>query len=499
MTNDMLELLTTAEMAEADRLTIAGGVPGIELMEAAGAAVARIAATLAPEGQILVLCGPGNNGGDGFVAARRLRAAGREVVLHLLGDPAHLRGDAKTAFEGWGGPTHSADLPVPRADLVIDALFGAGLDRPLAGRAAGVVAEVNASGVPVLAVDVPSGLSGDTGQPLGPVIDATATVTFFRLKPGHLLHPGRSLCGDVTLADIGIPPTVLSRIAPRCWRNGRALWARHMHAPSAGDHKYRRGHTVVVSGPMAHTGAARLAASAALRVGAGLVTLASPPDALLVNAHHLTAVMLRRMEGAADLAGLLADPRFTAAALGPGLGLGAGERALVEAALAAPPALVLDADALTLWQDDPAALFAAVAARPAPVVLTPHDGEFARLFPDLANRPKPERARAAAARAGATVVLKGGDTVIAAPDGRVAINANAPGWLATAGSGDVLCGIVVGLLAQGLPGFEAAAAAVWLHGAAGTEAGPNLTAEDLEPALRAVLRRSWAATGFTLP
>lgn len=495
----MLELLTTAEMAEADRLTIAGGVPGIELMEAAGAAVAQVAATLAPEGPILVLCGPGNNGGDGFVAARRLRAAGREVVLHLLGNPAQLRGDAKAAFEGWGGPTHSADLPVPRTGLVIDALFGAGLDRPLAGRAAGVVAEVNASGVPVLAVDVPSGLPGDTGQPLGPVIDATATVTFFRLKPGHLLHPGRSLCGDVTLADIGIPASVLPQIGPRAWRNGRALWARYMRAPAAGDHKYRRGHAAVVSGGMARTGAARLAATAALRAGAGLVTLASPPDALAVNAHHLTAVMLRRMEGAAGLADLLADARFTAVALGPGLGLGAPERALVEAALAADVALVLDADALTLWQDDPFALFALTATRTAPVVLTPHDGEFARLFPDLADHPKPERARAAAARAGVTLVLKGGDTVIAAPDGRATINANAPGWLATAGAGDVLCGIVAGLLAQGLPGFEAAAAAVWLHGAAGTEAGPNLTAEDLEPALRTVLRRSWAPSGFTLP
>ncbi|MFT3973967.1 MAG: NAD(P)H-hydrate dehydratase [Amaricoccus sp.] len=494
----MLELLTTAQMAEADRLAIAGGVPGIELMERAGAAVAEVAAARVPNGRLLVLCGPGNNGGDGFVAARRLRAAGRDVALHLLGDPARITGDARAAFDRWGGPTHPADVALPEAAGVIDALFGAGLDRPIDGRAARIVTEINGRGVPVIAVDVPSGVSGDTGEVMGTAIEAAATVTFFRLKPGHLLYPGRDLCGDVTLADIGIPAAVLDTLAPRVWRNGRVLWAKDMRAPTADGHKYHRGHAVVVSGGMARTGAARLAAGAALRAGAGLVTLASPPEALAVNAAHLTAVMLRRMDGAEGLAALLADPRISVAALGPGLGTGAAEQALVTAALAAPAALVLDADALTLWQDAPDALFAAIAGRAAPVVLTPHEGEFARLFPDLAG-PKPARARAAAARSGATVVLKGPDTVIAAPDGRLAINGNAPAWLATAGSGDVLAGIATGLLAQGVPGFEAAGAAVWFHGAAGTEAGPGLTAEDSEPALRGVLRRLWAPTGFTLP
>ncbi|HET9067642.1 MAG TPA: NAD(P)H-hydrate dehydratase, partial [Amaricoccus sp.] len=254
-----------------------------------------------------------------------------------------------------------------------------------------------------------------------------------------------------------------------------------------------RGHALVVSGPATRSGAARLAAGAALRAGAGLVTLGAPPGALLVNAAHLTAVMLTRLDGPGDLAAFLADPRLTAVALGPALGTGARERALVEAALAAPPAALLDADALTLWRDDPAALFAVIARRTAPVVLTPHDGEFARLFPDLADAPKPERARAAAARSGATLVLKGADTCVAAPDGRLAVNANAPPWLATAGAGDVLAGITTGLLAQGLPAFEAAAAAVWLHGAAAAEAGPGLTAEDLAPALRPVLARLWNA------
>jgi hydroxyethylthiazole kinase-like uncharacterized protein yjeF len=410
----------------------------------------------------------------------------------LLGDPARLRGDAAVAADRWPGPTVAAVPPLPAAALVIDALFGAGLDRPVAGDAALLVAAMNDGPAPVLAVDLPSGLAGATGQPLGPAVRAAATVTFARKKPAHLLYPGRGLCGRLAVADIGIPDAVIAAIAPRTFENAPALWARALRPPAPEDHKYRRGHAIVVSGPMARTGAARLAAGAALRAGAGLVTLASPGDALAVNAHHLTAVMLARADDAAALAALLAEPRTTAVALGPGLGTRDAARALVEAALGAPPAAVLDADALTLSAADPAALAARVQARPAPVVLTPHEGEFARLFPHLADRPKPERARAASAETGAIVVLKGADTLIAAPDGRLAINANAPPWLATAGSGDVLTGIAAGLLAQGLLGFEAAAAAVWLHGAAGAEAGPALTAEDLAPALRPVLRALWA-------
>jgi hydroxyethylthiazole kinase-like uncharacterized protein yjeF len=351
------------------------------------------------------------------------------------------------------------------------------------------VAAINRAPCPVLAVDVPSGLPADDGQPLGPCVEAAATVTFFRKKPGHLLYPGRARCGALTLADIGIPAATLEAIAPRAFENTPALWAAALPRPGWEAHKYRRGHAVVVSGPMSRTGAARLAAGAALRAGAGLVTLASPADALAVNAAHLTAVMLRRFEGAAGLAALLADLRFTAVALGPGLGTGGEERDTVLAALDSAAAVVLDADALTLFADAPDALFAALAGRGADSVLTPHDGEFARLFPDLAAGSRLARARAAAARAGAVVVLKGADTCVAAPDGRAAINANAPPWLATAGSGDVLSGIVAGLAAQGTPAFEAACAGVWMHGAAGAEAGPGLTAEDLAPALRPVIAR----------
>ena len=488
----MHELLTAAEMAEADRRTIAGGMPGMTLMEAAGRAVAEAVATLAPEGPVLVVAGPGNNGGDGFVAARRLLAGGRDVRVALFGEPDRLRGDARVAFERWPGEVLPPAGGLPEAAVVVDALFGAGLARPLEGPAAALV-EAMTRAPQLLAVDLPSGIDADTGAARGAAVRANATVTFFRKKPGHLLYPGRGACGRLTVADIGIDPAVLDAIAPRAFENAPALWQAAVPPPAPEDHKYRRGHALVVCGGMARTGAARLAAEAALRAGAGLVTLLSPPDALAVNAAHLTAVMLRRIDGPEALSAALAEPRARAVAIGPALGSGPAERALVAAALAAPPALVLDADGLTLWQDDPAALFAAIAARAAPTVLTPHEGEFARLFPDLAGHPRPERARAAAARSGATLILKGPDSVVAAPDGRIAINANAPPWLATAGSGDVLAGIACGLLARVADGFAAAAAATWLHGAAGTEAGPGLTAEDLAPALRPVLRTLWGA------
>ncbi|TPE53863.1 NAD(P)H-hydrate dehydratase [Amaricoccus solimangrovi] len=484
----MHEILSAARMRAADQATIAGGIPGIELMEAAGRAVAEAAKAMAPDGLVHVLCGPGNNGGDGFVAARLLAEAGRPVSLSLLGARDRLRGDAALAAARWTGPVHPAGPDLPAAALLIDALFGVGLDRPIEGLAAEIVAAVNAAPAPVLAVDVPSGLDADSGQPTGPVIEAEATVTFFRKKPGHLLEPGRSLRGTLELAQIGIADAVLAETGIDGHENVPALWARALPRLTGAAHKYTRGHVAVVSGPATRTGAARLAAGAALRAGAGLVTLASPGSALLVNAAHLTAVMLARMDGPGDLSALLADPRYTAAVLGPGMGLGPEARALTEAALAAPAALVLDADALTQFADDPDRLFSAIAARPAPVALTPHAGEFARLFPDLAKLPlKTGRARAAAERSGAVLVLKGADTVIAAPDGRLAINANAPPWLATAGSGDVLAGIAGGLLGQGMPALEAAAAAVWMHGAAANEVGPGLIAEDLAPALRPVL------------
>jgi ADP-dependent NAD(P)H-hydrate dehydratase / NAD(P)H-hydrate epimerase len=488
-----VELLTTGEMGEADRLTIAGGVPGTKLMEAAGRAVADRAAQMLRKRngtRVAVLCGPGNNGGDGYVAADALLQMGFDVEAFALGDPGTLKGDAAWAFGLWRKdalPVETFDLD--HADLVVDALFGAGLARDLDGAARDMVERINAwrrhrKGC-VLAVDVPSGIDGTSGVVRGAAIEADETVTFFRLKPGHVLMPSRALCGVITCADIGIAPDVLSKIAPKAMRNIPALWRAALPVPRIDAHKYSRGHAVVVSGGVSTTGAARMAARGALRAGAGLVTVASPSDALIVNAASLTAIMVRASDSPTGLAALLSDSRLNAVALGPGLGVGEATCALVETALApgvAERACVLDADALTSFAGAPDRLFEAVAKSNGPVVLTPHAGEFARLFGREAGS-KLDRARAAAARSGAILVFKGPDTVVAAADGRASVAANAPPWLATAGSGDVLAGMICGLLAQSMPAFEAASAAVWMHGEAANVSGPGLIAEDIPEAL----------------
>ncbi|SFV12778.1 NAD(P)H-hydrate epimerase [Methylobacterium sp. 174MFSha1.1] len=488
------ELLTTDEMRRADAATIHAGTPGLTLMHRAGEAVADRARALAGqgEGRILVLCGPGNNGGDGFVAARLLAEAGFTVEVALLGARDTLTGDAAAAAAEWTGPvTEVASAEPAGAALVIDALFGAGLTRPLEGDAAALVGRVNGAGVPVLAVDVPSGLDGDTGAARGPVVTATETVTFVRRKVGHLLLPGRRLCGPVTVADIGVPETVVAEIAPRAHVNGPDLWGAAFPRLAEDSHKYTRGHAVVLSGPAHRTGAARLAARGALRIGAGLVTVLSPTPALPENAAQLTAIMLRPCDGADDLDDALTDERLNAIVAGPGLGTGAPTRDLVRVAAEAGRGLVLDADALTSFSGKADELAEMIAAGGAQAVATPHEGEFARLFRGVAAVPaegsKLARARAAAAHLDAVVVLKGPDTVIAAPDGRAAINPNGTPWLGTAGSGDVLCGFIGGLLAQGMAPFEAAAAAVWLHAAAAHRHGPGLIAEDLPEMMPGVL------------
>jgi hydroxyethylthiazole kinase-like uncharacterized protein yjeF len=486
----MFELLTAEEMGRADRIAVAGGVPGATLMENAGHAVAEEVARRFPDIEtVAVLCGPGNNGGDGFVAARHLEQRGYKVRLGFDGNPAELPDDAAAMAKRFAGrrlPLHPNILS--GADVVVDALFGAGLARPIEGRLAQLIDSVNASALPVIAVDVPSGVDGTTGEVRGVAIEAAATVTFFRLKPGHVLLPGRSLCGEVSLADIGIPGSVLAEIAPKTFVNQPALWLARYPWPKDDSHKYARGHAVVVSGPVYSTGAARLAARGTLRAGAGLVTVASPRDALQVNAAQLTAIMVREADDARGLKALLADARKNAVLIGPGVGVAQRTKDMVTTALASRAALVLDADALTSFADDPGPLFAAISTRDAPVVFTPHDGEFARLLPDLASLPKLDRARQAASRSGAVIALKGADTVVAAPDGRASINATTSPWLATAGTGDVLAGMVLGLLAQAMPVFEGTSAAVWLHGAAAKAFGPGLIAEDLPEMLPQVLR-----------
>jgi len=511
----MNELLTPAETGEADRLAEATGVSSLDLMARAGKAVADVATlmTRGPDTRISVLCGPGNNGGDGFVAARLLRDHGFDVRVFLLGETSALKGDAAEMARRWPLPIRPATPDALQSmHLVIDALFGAGLSRPLEGDAAELVEAVNASGLPVLAVDVPSGLDGASGEVRGVAIRARRTVTFFRKKPGHLLMPGRELCGEVTVADIGIPESVLETLKPRLNENAPALWVSHFHWPKHGGHKYDRGHAVIVSGPALQTGAARLGARGALRSGAGVVTLVGNATATAIIATQITSIMVRSVSGAKALSEFLRDQRRNAVLIGPGASVGQETAEDVLAILKTSASTVLDADALTSFADPeddgdradasmgflarngdrgPAqrsTLFAAIKGRQATVVLTPHEGEFKRLFGELPGS-KVERARAAAAQSGAVVILKGADTVIAAPDGRAIINSNAPATLATAGSGDVLAGFVTGLLAQRMPAFEAASAAVWLHGECADAFGIGLIAEDLPDLLPGVLQK----------
>ncbi|MFG1464811.1 NAD(P)H-hydrate dehydratase [Xanthobacter sp. DSM 24535] len=491
MDTPSIELLDPVEMGQADRLAMDAGVAGSLLMERAGTAVADVVARSALSTRVAVLCGPGNNGGDGFVAARVLKQRGFRVRLALLGDRAALKGDAAGAAERWTGPVEdAATLDLAAADVIVDALFGAGLARDLDGAARALVERMAASGKPIVAVDLPSGLDGATGAVRGAAAKAVETVTFFRRKPGHLLLPGRALCGRVRVADIGIPASVLATIHPRTSVNAPPGWASQFPVPQALGHKYARGHAVVVSGGAWTAGAARLCARGALRAGAGLVTVACSPEALPIHAASYAAVMMRPAGTAQELAALLEDRRLATIVLGPGLGVGAHARAMLAAAIAPHRRLVVDADALTSCD---AQTLAAQLAGTGGAVITPHDGEFARLFAghaDILDAPsKLARARAAARMIGAVVVLKGADTVVASPDGRASIAENAPPTLATAGSGDVLAGFIGGLLSQGMAPFEAACAAVWLHGEAGNEAGFGLIADDLPEALPAVYGR----------
>jgi len=494
----MIEILTTAEMAEADRLATASGIAGIELMENAGRAVADAAGAVLQGQRVVIVAGPGNNGGDGFVAARHLAERGYSVRVSVVGEQKRLKGDAALAADRWSGPVEAASpVSLTDCDIVIDALFGAGLARDVEGLPRAMIRAMNAAAVPLIAVDLPSGVNGTTGAVMGVAVNATHTVTFFRRKTGHLLLPGRLHCGTIGVADIGIPDSVLDQIKPATFANRPQLWGRAFPFPAPTGYKYSRGHAVVVSGGLSTTGAARLAARGALRAGAGLVTIASPREALSVNAACNMAVMVRPVDGASELAEFLCDKRRNTVVLGPGGGVGQAMRELTMAALASDAAAVLDADAMTSFAEEPAALMSGIAKRTGrSVVLTPHEGEFSRMFKAINDNPnvhaKLEKARAAARLSKAVVLLKGADTVVAVPDGRASIADNAPPYLATAGSGDVLSGIIAGLLAQGMPVFEAACAAVWLHGEAANEFGPGLIAEDLTEALPAVYRRLFA-------
>jgi hydroxyethylthiazole kinase-like uncharacterized protein yjeF len=489
------EIITTAQMRAIDAGAAAAGIATRTLMENAGRAVAEAISGKWPRRPTLVICGPGNNSGDGWVAARILQGLGWPVRVATLVPLEALRGDAADAARAWAGESFVLSGQALDAELLVDAMFGAGLSRPLDGEAARAAQAMAMSPNRVCAVDVPSGLHGDTGRPLGEICARAAlTVTFVRKKPAHVLMPGRTLCGDVVVADIGAPEAVVAKQQALLWENGPDIWLRSYPWPSPETHKHARGHVMVASGGHAHTGAARLAAGAALRVGAGLVTVLSPPDAMAENAAHLTAIMLREAPSVAAYG----DAAQTAQAMvvGPAFGLDDGRRAALEALLSPPNrcGMVIDADAITL--------LAPLQRRFDPRdVLTPHVGEFKRAFAGVLEKApsRIEAVRAAAAQAGCTVLLKGPDTVIAAPDGRAVVNTNATPFLATAGSGDVLAGLAAGLMGQGAASFEAASIAAWLHGAAAAAYGPGLIAEDLTGILPSLLKQLALSGGVTTP
>ncbi|VAW23750.1 NAD(P)H-hydrate epimerase / ADP-dependent (S)-NAD(P)H-hydrate dehydratase, partial [hydrothermal vent metagenome] len=479
-----LSLLTPQQMAKADNLTIKSGIPSLQLMENAGQGVADKIVEQYEKTSILVCCGSGNNGGDGFVIARILNDLGWPVEVFLFGNPKNLKTDCAENFKRMPEQVKISTewhevFPVAENVLIIDALLGAGLDRDIKGKLFDIITSINQSTCPVISVDMPSGLDGANGQVRATSIKADLTVTFFSKKPGHLLLPGRHLCGSVSVVDIGIKDTVLDQIEIKIFENLPGLWSL---PPLAKDgNKFDRGHCVVMSGDELHTGAARLSAFSALRAGAGLVTIIGSKPALMVHACHVTSIMLKKVKNDTQLGVLLQDRRKNALVIGPAAGIGEKTRKNVLAALHSGAAMVLDADAISSFANEPENLFKEIAKMPNnKIVITPHEGEFERLFGKSDQQEKLSRAVAAAKISGAVIVLKGADTIIAAPDGRAAINTNAPAYLATAGSGDVLSGIIGGLLARRMDAWQAACAGVYIHGAAANMfGGEGLIASDL--------------------
>ncbi len=489
----MFELLTADEMASVDAQAVALGCDAYALMQAAGCEVASvIRQRFSTDSNVVVVAGPGNNGGDGAIAAQILSEEGYSVCVVRVAVAASKAAEAQRAFNTWQGHTLpvapespvSADiqLHISAADVIIDALFGAGLSRKISGVYETLIAHINSSRAWVLAVDLPSGIDGNRHCQRGPAVKADHTITFFRYKPAHFLYPARTACAQLELAQIGIPESVLDAVQPSCMLNSPLLWQRYLPLLSVSGHKYQRGHLVVRSGALTQTGAARLSAEAALQTTAGLVTVASPADSLAINAAHLTAVMLRQCEDENSWRDILQDKRITAAVLGPANGVSDLTRRCVESTLELGVACVLDADALSSFASCADELMGHTQRASGPVVLTPHHGEFFRLFNTsvfATLSSKLHQARLAAKQSQAVVVFKGPDTVIASPDGRARINSNGPPWLATAGSGDVLAGLIGGFLANDMHPFDAASAAVWVHADAASRHGYPMSAEQL--------------------
>ena len=479
-------LLSVGECYQADQLAEKAGIASIDLMEAAGAGIAREIKNRWQKQPIAILCGTGNNGGDGFVVARLLADLGWPVRIALLGKRENLKGDAAINAKRWSLPVEKLSVKILEGcQLVVDGLFGAGLSRPIEGVPCAVIESINEYNLDCVGIDVPSGVHGDTGEVLGVAPNCQLTVTFFRPKPGLSLLPGRLKAGDVSTIDIGIPRTVLDTIKAQTYLNHPDLWRKAMPWPALTDNKYSRGHAVI-SGGAEMTGAARLSAQGAQgarRLGAGLVTICSTAEAYPIYAAGEPGTIIKPVSTDREFADYLADPRRTAVLVGPGAGVSDETKTRVLTALKSKKRTVLDADGLSVFEDQADALFNAIKS---PTVLTPHEGEFKRIFPTVIGG-KLERTREAAKISGAIVLLKGGDTVIAAPDGLAMITDHVSASLATAGTGDVLAGMILGLLAQGMDPFLAACAASWIHGEAGLRYGVGLIAEDLPDIFPAVL------------
>jgi NAD(P)H-hydrate epimerase len=491
-----LAVLTAAEMRAAEQAAFARGLPSFEAMRRAGVAVVDAILQRWPASgrEVHVLCGPGNNGGDGFIAAETLRAAGYRVIAYAVRSKSDYAGDAARAASLWQGDIRTPDPSIfaalDESAIVVDALFGIGLDRALEGQVAAVIEAVNASPATVIAIDIASGVHADDGRVMGVAIDADLTVTFNWRKRGHLLLPGAVQCGEILVADVGFGGADLSAANPSCWLNGPALWSAHYPIPKRNDHKYRRGHAIIAGGAVM-TGAARLAARAARRVGLGLLTLAVPPEAWPIYAGDQPGAIVRPVADLAAFAALAGDERVSALLVGSGLEPDVRTSDLVRACLALGRPLVIDGGGLTVLAGTDT-----LAAGHAAVVLTPHEGEFGRLFPDLvACTSKVDRAVEAARRTRCITVLKGSDTVIAEPHGSAIISDGAPPTLATAGSGDVLAGTIAGLLGLGISALSAASMGVWLHARAAESFGIGLIAEDLPDRLPASLAKALGQKG----
>jgi len=485
-------LLNNEAMEQLDRDTISCGTLGIQLMEQAGSsAVEQICHHYSPI-PTLVLCGPGNNGGDGFVIARLLAQQGFNVQVAQALPKGHYQNDAAIMEQKYIGEAIALEecckvIDDQQYQLVIDALFGTGLNRPIEGIYHTVLQKVSTLKAPIVAIDIPSGINGNTGQVQGIAAPAMLTVTFAFKKLGHTLIPGRDYCGKIIVTDIGHPPNLLQDIRSDYIENHPELWQKYLPSPSNQSHKYNRGYTLIYGGPIACTGASRMASYAALRAGAGICSIACTPAALPIYAASVTAIMTKSYSSDAELNKMLDSNKLNALLIGPGAGVNDTTRRHTLMMLNTQLPCVLDADALTCFSDNPQILFNAIKQRNAATILTPHSGEFDRIFGITTPEKRIESVMKAAMNSGAIIILKGADSIIGTPDGNVTINTHASFHLATAGAGDVLAGIIAGLLATNMPPYKAVQAAIWIHGECGIRCGKGLIAEDLIDVLPNIL------------